>query len=57
VSYQSAAKAIRECKNPIRSKEDALKLRGIGEHIADHIREFLETGKTEKLEQLRSETD
>jgi DNA polymerase/3'-5' exonuclease PolX len=54
VHYQAAAKQIRETDKEIVSGNDAEELEGIGQHIADHIDEFLDTGKVGRLEELKA---
>eukprot|EP01039_Chlorochromonas_danica_P011561 gene11561-12944_t len=53
-SYMMAAKSIRACKHPIKDAKDADQLRGVGSKIADHIQEYLQSGRIARLEQLRS---
>ncbi len=55
-AYALASKIIRESKEVIESGEEAHHKRGIGEHIAQHIDEFLKTGKVDVLEELRAST-
>ncbi len=56
-SYSKAAKTVREYDGKIEdlSEEELKDLEGIGEAIASKIREFIETGKIEKIEELESE--
>lgn len=54
--FSKAAKAIRECETPIKSKKDAKALKGVGEGIASYIQEYLDTGVISKLEELRAGT-
>lgn len=46
-------KQIRQCKHPITDRESALQLKGVAEHMADHIVEFLKTGDIKHFEELR----
>jgi DNA polymerase/3'-5' exonuclease PolX len=55
-AYALASKIIRECKEEIETGEEAHHKRGIGDHIAKHIDEFLTTGKVGVLEELRATT-
>lgn len=54
--FSKAAKAIRECDTAIGSKKEAMGLKGVGKGIAGYIEEFLNSGKIEKLEELRAGT-
>jgi DNA polymerase/3'-5' exonuclease PolX len=54
LSYQKAAKSVREAKQPIQSKEAAKKLAGVGKSVGDKIDEFVTKGKIQVLEEYRS---
>lgn len=53
MAYSHAAKSVRECDHKIHNAHEADALKGIGKHIADHIQEFLDTGKVRQLEEMR----
>jgi len=57
-AYHKAAQNIEELDQSIRyfhERNELTKIAGVGESISGMIREFLETGKSEKLERMRSE--
>lgn len=57
-AYHKAAQNIEELDQSIRyfhERNELAKIAGVGESISEMIREFLETGKSEKLERMRSE--
>ena len=54
-AYRNASKIIRDLNEPIDSI-DLMSIRGIGKSIAGKIKEFLITGKIEKIEKLKAET-
>jgi DNA polymerase/3'-5' exonuclease PolX len=53
-SYMMAAKSVRSCKHAIKNAKDAEQLRGISDKIGEHVQELLDTGKIERLEELRA---
>ena len=55
-AYESAAKTLEGLGSPAADmpKADLLDLKGIGPASASRIREFVETGRVEKLEELRA---
>lgn len=54
LSYQKAAKSVREAKQPITSKDVALKLTGVGKSVGGKIEEYVKEGKIQVLEEYRS---
>jgi DNA polymerase/3'-5' exonuclease PolX len=52
--FSKAAKAIREAELPLKTKKDAMTLKGVGKTIAENILELNEKGSIEKLEMLRA---
>lgn len=54
LSYQKAAKSVREAKQPITSKDVAIKLTGVGKSVGDKIEEYVKEGKIQVLEEYRS---
>mmetsp|Transcript_402 Transcript_402/g.584 ORF Transcript_402/g.584 Transcript_402/m.584 type:complete len:210 (+) Transcript_402:336-965(+) len=54
--FSKAAKAIRESEIHISTKKEAMTLKGVGKGIAGYIEEFLNSGKIDKLEELRAGT-
>ncbi|XP_063902427.1 DNA polymerase lambda-like [Zophobas morio] len=50
--YKKAIGRIKAHEEPIKSKEEAIKIPGIGKNIAAHIEEILETGELEKLDHV-----
>eukprot|EP01031_Cornospumella_fuschlensis_P033272 gene33272-40254_t len=53
MAYSKAAKSVRECDHVIHNAHEADALKGIGKHIADHIQEYLDTGRIRQLEDMR----
>jgi len=57
-AYHKAAQSIEELKESVRDihNKNALdKISGVGKNLAETIRDFLDTGKCEKLERLKTE--
>lgn len=54
LTYQKAAKSVREATQPIQSKDAAKKLPGVGKSVGDKSEEFVKTGKIKVLEEYRS---
>jgi DNA polymerase/3'-5' exonuclease PolX len=48
-AYRNAAKAIKTHQEPITSKAQALKIKGVGKSVAETIETFLSTGVTDRL--------
>ncbi|KAG5870115.1 hypothetical protein JTB14_025998 [Gonioctena quinquepunctata] len=55
-AYKKAASVIAEYPGHITSGEEAKKLKGVGEKIANKIDEFVSTGKLRKLENIHGDT-
>ena len=55
-AYLNAGLAIKECEHEITSGEEAMKLKGIGKSTFAEIDEFLKTGTSKRLEELRVST-
>jgi hypothetical protein len=55
IHYQTAAKHIREQTMEIKSGEMTHHIPTIGQHTADHINEFLRTGKVQMMDDLKQE--
>ena len=51
-AYRKAASTLAALPERVKSGEEARKLPGIGEKIANKIDEFLQTGKLRKLEHV-----
>lgn len=56
-SYSKASKKISELEENVEdmSEEDLKQIEGIGDAIASKIREYVETGSIEKIEELEKE--
>ncbi|RMZ79262.1 hypothetical protein DV737_g3538, partial [Chaetothyriales sp. CBS 132003] len=55
LGYRKAITALRHQQAPVRTKQDALCIRGIGESIADKIEEISTTGRLRKLETAKAD--
>ncbi|RMZ91776.1 hypothetical protein DV736_g973, partial [Chaetothyriales sp. CBS 134916] len=55
LGYRKAVTALRYQQTPVRTKQDALLIRGIGESIADKIEEISTTGHLRKLEMAKAD--
>ena len=56
IAYRKAAAVVKSLKRPIRTEEDADDLRDrLGPKTIEKIKEYIRTGKVEKIEILRSE--
>lgn len=55
IAYENAARVVDHLTEDIRnfSKKELIDIHGIGEGIASKIREYIETGRIKKLEELR----
>lgn len=51
-AYRKAASSISSCPTRLTSGEEAKKLDGVGQKIAEKINEFLTTGKLQKLDKV-----
>ncbi|CAB1436178.1 unnamed protein product [Pleuronectes platessa] len=54
-AYRKAASTISKYPNKIKNGEEAKKLEGVGQKIAEKIDEFLQTGTLRKLEKIRTD--
>ncbi|XP_068248489.1 DNA polymerase lambda-like [Palaemon carinicauda] len=52
VGYQKAISAIRNYPKEITSREEALKIRGVGARLADKVAEIVESGKLRKVAEV-----
>ena len=57
LGYQKAIQALKRCDHPITSFEEAIKLPGIGQKLAEKIAEIAQTGDLRKLDELNSRED
>ncbi|RMZ85261.1 hypothetical protein DV738_g151, partial [Chaetothyriales sp. CBS 135597] len=55
LSYRKAITALRHQQRPVRTKEEALSIRGIGKSIAEKIEEISTTGHLRKLEMAEAD--
>ncbi|RMZ98382.1 DNA polymerase beta [Brachionus plicatilis] len=53
-AYRKAAQSVLASSNQIKSASEAKKLNGVGQKIAEKIGQYLETGKMEKLEKIKT---
>lgn len=52
VGYQKAISAIRNYPHEITSREEALKIRGVGARLADKVAEIIESGRLRKVAEV-----